>query len=720
MNISLIIRSILFLILFTWLSSCDQAKDNRPNVIIFLIDDFGYGEISYEGNKVVKTPGIDRIAKEGIQFTRFYQSAGACAPTRAALLTGRDYLLTGVWGVHWGRDFMHLDENTLGNLFQSAGYKTGAFGKWHSGKTWAYYSWNRGFDVSVHPRLYNYYNTKVLYNNKIVKVAGPIPDVVGDQAIKFIKENKDNPFFCYVPFQSIHGPYDCPEELFQKFKSMGFSDHVARAFGMTEKMDENVGRILETLDQEGLTENTIVMFMVDDGPSPAPDRGWTRRMNQEEYQERKATWAYQLKGGKASIWEGGERSPCYMRWPGKFTAGKKIEVISGVLDVYPTLAEICNIPLPENQKELAGRSLLPWLRGEQPDWTDRSYFDNTNLYKIEEDRFDINRPRIREMSVQHQDFKYVKRDRFISGQDTIEHYLYNLKEDQQETTNLALEKPDITQELKAKIDSWYSSIISSGRAFKHTVYQVGHWQERGSPLNLDGASEILGSLERDPGGGFYFTNWTEPGNGLRFRINVVEGGNYQIELIKRTTEENNGAIIAVSTEHDRIQGEVGTDESNLLPEILHLPQGEQTLTVELVKTGASGKAMDWLDLLVLQRIPATTSEVLVNTGIEITSNSGNSVKSAFGNETVYFLYGGQDVEFQLTAGEAFSVESIGDNLELLERVEFFLDFESVYVADTAPFNWSHQIDTPGNYTLNAEFTDVNGIKNSSRLQITVN
>ena len=127
------------------IASCNQPKENRPNVILFLIDDFGYGEIGFEGNKVVLTPGIDRIANEGTRFTRFYQSAGACAPTRAALLTGRDYLSTGVWGVHWGRDFMYLDEHTLGNLFQSAGYKTGAFGKWHSGKTWAYYSWNRGF-----------------------------------------------------------------------------------------------------------------------------------------------------------------------------------------------------------------------------------------------------------------------------------------------------------------------------------------------------------------------------------------------------------------------------------------------------------------------------------------------------------------------------------------------------------------------------------------------
>jgi len=711
------------LIAFLFLGcSENNNKNEKPNVVLFLIDDFGYGDISFEGNTVVKTPGIDRIATEGVRFTRFYQSAGACAPTRAALLTGRDYLKTGVWGVHWGRDYIHRDENTLGNLMQSAGYKTGVFGKWHSGKTWAYFGWNRGFDVSVHTSLYSYWNTKVLYNNKIVKVAGPMPNVVGDQVIKFITENHDNPFFAYVPFQSIHGPYNCPDSLFLKFKGMGFSEHVARVLGMTEQMDKNVKRILDALDENNLSENTIVMFMVDDGCSPAPDLSFAnRRMNKEEHEQRASNWGYRLRGTKAQIWEGGSRSPFYMRWPAKLEAGKEITDIAGVLDIYPTLADICNIRYPENQKPLDGKSLYPFLNGENPEWSERMYFDNTNLYQIEETRFDVDSPRIREKSVQYKDFKYIKKDNVLYGRDTIEHFLFNLAEDRQETNNLAVSNPEMKNYLENASDEWYKDILATSRAFTHPVYSVGHWQERGSPINLDGASKISGTLKRNPGSGFYFTNWNKTGNALSFNIDVAQTGKYKIELLQQNSPENEGGALAVFTEYDTIRSVLSTGNSTFFDDTLFLPEGEQTLTVQLVETGQSGKALDWLNLLVVHRIPGEMDDVLRNAGISLQSpaNAENQIVSPMQNATLYFMREYNDIVYSLKAGENFNVTPFADNPELIAQVDYFIDFEKVETIKSSPYNFKHHFEQPGSYTLNVEFTDKNGVKNSSRVQLEV-
>jgi len=173
--------------------SCSVGPETgmeKPNVILFLIDDFGYADISYEGNTQIKTPSIDQIAENGAHFTNFYQSGAACAPTRASLLTGRYHFETGVWGVHAGRDFIHRDETTIADVIRRAGYTTGAFGKWHSGKTWPYFSWNRGFDVGVHSKLYQYFDTQMIYNNKLINVDGPITDIIGEQMVRFIQGNR--------------------------------------------------------------------------------------------------------------------------------------------------------------------------------------------------------------------------------------------------------------------------------------------------------------------------------------------------------------------------------------------------------------------------------------------------------------------------------------------------------------------------------------------------
>ncbi|HET9279591.1 MAG TPA: sulfatase-like hydrolase/transferase, partial [Flavitalea sp.] len=506
-------------LLFACLFNCSLEAQDKPNLIVLLVDDFGYGDISYEGNTQIKTPNIDRIAKEGVRFTRFYQSGAACAPTRAAILTGRYALSAGVWDVHYGRDFLRRDEQTIADAFKEAGYTTGAFGKWHNGKTNSYFSWNRGFDVGLHPKLYQYFDNDAIFNNKLVHYDGPVTDLVGDEVIKFIETHKDQPFFAYVPFQDIHEPFNCPPRLFEKYKAKGYSDHVARLYGMIEAVDDNVGKILDAVNRLELQKETLVVFLGDDGPSPGVDLSYNnRRMNQVEQAERSRAWSRQLRGEKGSLWEGGVITPCYMSWPGHIQPGRDIHQIAGIIDLYPTLLDAFGITTTHQTLPVDGRSLWPLLKGETiPDWDKRFYFDNSNFYQIPIEAIDLESPQIHYLSVQHQQYKMVRQDgRLYGGRDPVKYYLFDLKTDPEEKQDISGQHPEMTQLLKDTLNNWFAGILRSGRAFYQAEYPVGDWQERETPINLDAMSEITGSLRRKSLS--LIEGWDRPGNSLKYPI----------------------------------------------------------------------------------------------------------------------------------------------------------------------------------------------------------
>lgn len=474
-----------YLTVFLTLLACGNPESPRqaatpPNVVLFLIDDFGYGDISFEGNTQIRTPNMDRIAQNGAQFSRFYQGAGACAPTRASLLTGRYHLETGVWGVHAGRDFLLRDEVTLADVLSRAGYATGAFGKWHSGKTNAYFSWNRGFDTGVHPKLYQYFDTDVLYNNKLVHIDGPVTDVVGREVQRFIRTNQQQPFFCYVPFQSIHEPFNCPDDVFHRYKAQGYSDHVARLYGMIKVLDNNIGAILNTIDSLRLTENTVILFMSDDGPSPGVDLSYAnRRMNEAEKEERSRAWGKVHRGSKAQIWEGGQITPFYIQWKGHIRPGKVYDELAGVIDIFPTVLDLCGLTWPADAQPVAGRSLWPLLQGQKvPGWEERMYFDNGNFYRIPREQIDFAYPQMHYLSVHYKNYKLVRTDPRLFGGDALTYELFDLAKDSLETHNLWEEEPEMGQKLRRALDDWYAGILQRGRAFGQAVYEVGNWNEQ--------------------------------------------------------------------------------------------------------------------------------------------------------------------------------------------------------------------------------------------------
>src|SRR5687767_2875709 len=316
-----------------------RAADSatRPNVVVLLADDGGWGDLSINGNKNVATPNIDSIGRAGAILDRFYVCA-VCAPTRAEFLTGRYHPRGGVRGVSTGEERLNTDERTMADAFKAAGYATGAFGKWHNGSQWPYHPNARGFDeyygfTSGH--WAEYFDALVEHNGQPVRGTGYIADNFTDRALAFIEKNQTRPFFCYVPFNTPHSPFAVPEEDWQRFKDRpiamrgqeGENEDLAITrcvLAMTENLDRNVGRVLRRLEELRLSENTIVIYFSDNGPNSF-------------------RWNGGMKGRKGSVEEGGVRVPFLIRWPARIKPGTTVREIAGAIDLLPTLTKFAGI-----------------------------------------------------------------------------------------------------------------------------------------------------------------------------------------------------------------------------------------------------------------------------------------------------------------------------------------------------------------------------------------
>lgn len=341
----------------------DPAKQ-KPNVIVILTDDQGWGDLSINGNENLKTPNIDQLARDGARFDRFYVCP-VCSPTRAEFLTGRYHARSGVYSTSAGGERMNLDEVTIADTFKAAGYSTGAFGKWHNGMQYPYHPNGRGFDeyygfCSGH--WGNYYDPMLEHNGKIVKGKGFIVDDFTDHLIEFVETHRDKPFFAYLPLNTPHSPMQVPQKYWDKFKTADLKlrnqnpakenlDHTRAALAMCENIDWNVGRILKKLDELELADNTIVIYFCDNGPNGV-------------------RWNGKMKGRKGSTDEGGVRSPLFIRYPKVVQKNLLIKPIASVVDLLPTLGELCQVPLV-SKKELDGVSLKPLLLQKDVVWADR-------------------------------------------------------------------------------------------------------------------------------------------------------------------------------------------------------------------------------------------------------------------------------------------------------------------------------------------------------------
>jgi len=493
-----------------------------PNVVIFLTDDQGWGDLSLNGNQNLSTPHIDSLAKDGISFDRFFVCP-VCAPTRGEFLTGRYHPRGGVKGVSTGEERLDLDEVTIADTFKSAGYVTAAFGKWHNGTQYPYHPCARGFDeyyVMTSGHWGHYFSPILDHNGTIVKGNGYVINDLTDHALEFIEDNQDRPFFCYLPYNTPHSPFQVPDEDYKKFANAPLDmrhrdpekeelDKTRAVLAMCENIDDNVGRILKKLDDLKLSDNTIIVYFTDNGPN---------------------TWRWNggMKGKKGSTDEGGVRVPCVINWPGHIPAGKTIPEIAGAIDLLPTLADLAEIELT-GDKHLDGKSLKPLLMGSTQAWPDRMIFSKWN----------------NKVSVRTQTHR-------------LDHAgnLYDMIADPGQVHDISEEQPELVTELRQAVKQWRTE-MDAETSEMHRPLTLGYASAPETQLPArDG--EYSGNVARSgraPNCSF-FTNWSSMDDRIWWDIDVLEEGTYDVFMLSTCAAKNVGASFELSLGSELIESVV--------------------------------------------------------------------------------------------------------------------------------------------------------------------
>ncbi|MCH2123260.1 MAG: arylsulfatase [Pirellulaceae bacterium] len=484
----------------------------RPNVVVILTDDQGWGDLSLNGNRNLKTPRIDALARAGTQFDRFFVCP-VCSPTRAEFLTGRYHPRSGVFSTSAGGERINLDEMTIAQTFQAAGYATGAFGKWHNGMQYPYHPNGRGFQeyygfCSGH--WGNYFDPMLERNGRIVRGQGFIIDDLTTEAMAFMEHNREKPFFVYIPYNTPHSPMQVPSQWWNKFKdkellmhhrnpSSEKISHIRAALAMRENIDWNVGRIVAKLEELDLTEETIIVYFCDNGPNGS-------------------RWNGDMKGRKGSTDEGGVRSPLLIHWPGKIAAGKTIPQISAAIDLLPTLADLAEIPVA-SKKPLDGISLKPLLAGQAKKWPDRM------IYSHWRDRVSLRTQRFR---MDH------------------EGHLYDMRTDPGQRQDVAAEHPTVTAELQRAKLAWSKSLLPELKQ-PPRPFLIGHrtFKFTQMPARDGAASGNIQRSNRFPNCS-YFRNWTQLEDTIRWNVEVAESGTYDIELYYACPAKDIGSTVELS------------------------------------------------------------------------------------------------------------------------------------------------------------------------------
>ena len=365
-------------------AACSRATpDQRPNIVLVITDDQGYGDLRCHGNPVINTPNIDRFHASAVRFTDFHVDP-LCAPTRAGLLTGRHAFRCGVTAAFAGRSIMRGEETTLAEILKHNGYTTGLFGKWHLGDNFPFRPNERGFDETVvcwsggatqaaDAWGNDYFDDRYSHNNVVEQYEGYCTDVFFREGLEWIEKNRDRPFFAYFPLNAPHAPLFVDERYSKPYEAKGVSAQMAAFYGMIENIDENFGAFRKGLDDLGLTENTVFIFMTDNGSSSA---GVSSEGEWKGY-------SAGMRARKGSVYDGGHRVPFFVQWPeAGIGGGRDIDRLAAGIDVAPTLVELADLELPK-PIEFDGRSLVPLLRDE-PGWPDgRVHFTQHTQFYVE-------------------------------------------------------------------------------------------------------------------------------------------------------------------------------------------------------------------------------------------------------------------------------------------------------------------------------------------------
>lgn len=547
-------RIIFLLILFI---SCTKQVEQKPNIILIITDDQGYGDIGYNGNPHIKTPNLDLLATNSMRFNNFYVSP-VCAPTRSSLLTGRYSLRTGVTDTYNGGAMMSNDEITLAEILKENNYQTGIFGKWHLGDNYPFRPTDQGFHESLihlsggigqvgdftnyYKGNRSYFDPILWHNNEQKKYEGYCSDIFTDEAIKFIEENKSNQFFCYLSFNAPHTPLQVPDKYYDLYKNVdpsviSESEKISmteknvldakRIYGMVTNIDDNVGKLVSKLKELNIDQNTILIFMTDNGPQ-------------------QFRYVSNLRGLKSSVYNGGIKVPFYLSYPKIHDAGLDIDNFSAHIDVLPSLLDLCDIETPKNIK-IDGKNFLNKSREERSFfsyWTRKS----PELYQ--------------NMSLNKGNYKLVGNTNYDSPIERFE--LFDIDNDPYEMENLIENKKELAIQMKLEMDNIYNELINSKNIKNKPRIIIGSEFENPTYLNRNDASGQRGIWAQNEIFGFWRIKALSGKYNFRFKFNNLNltSGEMVIEV--------GSQVYSKKVEVD--------DNGYALMENIHLNEGEFDLT----------------------------------------------------------------------------------------------------------------------------------------------
>lgn len=510
-------KAILIAIFTTALASAVVAA--RPNVIVIMTDDQGFGEFSVHGNPITRTPYIDRLAKGGISLTDFHV-APMCTPTRGQLLTGLDAFRNGAINVSSGRTLLRPELKTMADVFQAGGYRTDIFGKWHLGDNYPFRTEDRGFEETVwFPSSHinsvpdywenDYFDDTYIHNGRRQKYEGYCTDVFFDEAIDWIRKDArpENPFFAFIPLNSAHWPWFVPDHYrppirkaldenpdVVKHLKPAKKEALVSFLAMGANIDDNVGKLDRFLESAGLRDDTIVVFLTDNGSTMGADY-----------------FNAGMKGKKTTLWEGGHRVPCFIRWPnGNLGRPRQVAELSHVQDLLPTLADMADIGgLPG---KLDGQSLLPIFRGEKGTLDERMLVINYSRMPQFRVTYTKGNPAIPQRDGAGVLWKHW---RFLENR-----MLYNVKNDLHQDHDVAAQHPEVVTKMRAHLNRWWDGVKDTVLEPQRVI--IGSPKETPSTLSacewldvfVDQQVQIRRGVKK---------------NGV-WHLTVAKAGNYNFEL----------------------------------------------------------------------------------------------------------------------------------------------------------------------------------------------